>query len=170
MTDPHGLLSESHDIAAKVARVPHTERSWRADWRVHESAGGGRRIGESMRSRLIVASALAVAIVSPAFAADCLRDSYGTVVCGRGQCLMDEYGKVYCAKEGGGTMREQYGKVVCGIGYCAADNSGRVKCSTRPGGGALMDINGKVQCAGGCQDASAQFCEMPTASPATATR
>ena len=65
---------------------------------------------------------------------------------------MDEYGKVYCAKEGGGAMREQYGKVVCGIGYCAADDMGRVKCSTRPGGAALMDSNGKVQCAGGCQD------------------
>ena len=113
-----------------------------------------------MMRQLIVAFALAMGVSGSVVAGgDCIRDSYGSVVCGRGQCLMDEYGKVFCAKEGGGAMREQYGKVVCGIGYCAADDTGRVKCSTRPGGTALMDINGKVQCAGGCQDATAQFCE-----------
>jgi hypothetical protein len=60
-------------------------------------------------------------------------------------------------------MREQYGKVVCGVGYCAADDVGRVKCSARPGGSALMDTNGKVVCAGSCQDASVQLCEGPLA-------
>jgi hypothetical protein len=84
-----------------------------------------------MIARVIVACAFAVAISSAALAGDCIRDSYG--------------------------------KVVCGIGYCAADEMGRVKCSTKPGGGALIDSNGRVQCAGGCQDGSAQFCEEAVA-------
>ena len=121
-----------------------------------------------MIARALIACAFAVAIGAPALAGDCVRDSDGKVVCGRGTCQLDGYGNVYCAMEGGGAMREQYGKVVCGIGYCAADSTGRVKCSTRPGGVALIDINGNVQCAGGCRDGSAQFCESPAAAPGTA--
>jgi len=121
-----------------------------------------------MIARIIAACAFAVAIGSPAVAGDCIRDSYGKAVCGRGQCQPDEYGNVHCAREGGGAMREQYGKVVCGIGYCAADSAGRVKCSTKRGGGALIDINGNVQCAGGCRDGSAQFCDGLIATLGTA--
>lgn len=109
------------------------------------------------RSTLVLA--IAALCACPAWAGDCIRTTYGNVVCGRGQCMMDPYGKVFCAREGGGAMREQYGKVVCGVGYCAADDMGRIKCSTRPGGGAAMDMHGKVQCLEQCQDASPRLCD-----------
>jgi hypothetical protein len=96
-----------------------------------------------------------------AHAADCVRDSNGNVVCGRGQCATDQYGKVYCAREGGGAIRDQYGTVRCGIGFCATDDGGRVMCSRTAGGGARMDAYGKVKCLAGCEEASARMCEEP---------
>jgi hypothetical protein len=112
-----------------------------------------------MAARLTLAFALAAVVAFPVHAGDCIRNTNGYVVCGKGQCMMDPYGKAFCAREGGGAMREQYGTVVCGIGYCAADDTGRVRCSTRPGGGAAMNAYGKVQCAEECHDASPRFCE-----------
>jgi hypothetical protein len=112
-----------------------------------------------MSTRLALACAFATLVACPVLAGDCIRDTNGNVVCGRGQCMMDPYGKVSCAREGGGAVREQYGAVVCGIGYCAVDDMGRVWCSTKPGGGAAMDTNGKVQCLDACHEASAQYCE-----------
>ena len=117
-------------------------------------------IGGTVTARLIFAFLIGVPIAQPSYAGDCIRNTNGNVVCGKGQCMMDPYGKAFCAREGGGAMREQYGTVVCGIGYCAADDTGRIKCSTRPGGGAMMDTYGKVQCAEECHDASPQFCEQ----------
>lgn len=112
-----------------------------------------------MSARWVFAWAIAVLVACPVQAGDCIRNTNGNVVCGKGQCMMDPYGKVFCAREGGGALREQYGTVVCGIGYCAPDDRGRIKCSTRPGGGAAMDTNGKVQCFEECHDASPRFCE-----------
>jgi hypothetical protein len=94
-------------------------------------------------------------------AADCIKDARGNVVCGKGQCAADQYGAVFCAKEGGGAVRDRYGSVRCGIGYCATDDMGQVRCSTKPGGGAAIDSYGKVQCLGGCEDATTQRCEAP---------
>jgi len=88
---------------------------------------------------------LAELIACPVLAGDCIRDTNGNVVRGKGQCMMDPYGKVFCAREGGGAMREQYGAVVCGIGYCPAADTERIRCSTRPDGGAAMGAYGKVQ-------------------------
>ena len=92
------------------------------------------------------------------FASDCIKNSEGNVVCGEGQCALDQYGKVFCAKAGGGAMRDRNGDVKCGLGYCAPDDSGQIKCSAKPGGSAATDVNGKVKCLGGCQNARQQLC------------
>jgi hypothetical protein len=112
-----------------------------------------------MISRIVIACAFALGVISPVFAGDCVRDNYGNVYCGRGDCSMDAYGKLRCAKRGGGLIRDQYGNLLCGIGYCAADDTGRLLCSTRSGGNVGRDSYGKVTCEGGCQDAQAQLCE-----------
>jgi hypothetical protein len=116
-----------------------------------------------MKNGCLVGFLAALAVLSAQVnAADCVRDSSGNVVCGRGQCATDQYGKVLCAKnEGGGAMRDQYGDVKCGVGYCAIDDLGEIKCSTRPGGGAATDSYGKVKCLGGCQSADRRLCEAP---------
>jgi hypothetical protein len=74
-----------------------------------------------MISRLVVTCVLALGVISPVFAGDCVRDNCATIYCGRGDCLMDSNGKIRCVKPGGGVIRDQYGNVLCGVGYCAAD-------------------------------------------------
>ena len=112
-----------------------------------------------MRIRFIVGCLVTLIAASDVMAADCITDSHGMVVCGKGQCAPDQYGKVFCAQEGGGAVKNRYGTVMCGVGYCAADDTGRLLCSARPGGNVARDSYGKVTCAGGCQDAQAQLCE-----------
>jgi hypothetical protein len=114
-----------------------------------------------MRTRFVAGCLVALIAGSDVMAADCVRDSYGNAVCGKGQCMTDQYGKVFCAKEGAGAVKDRYGTVKCGVGYCETDNSGEIMCSVRPGGNAAMDANGRVQCLGGCQPASAQLCDAP---------
>lgn len=91
--------------------------------------------------------------------ADCIRDQYGKVVCGKGQCETDRYGKVFCADLGGGAVRDKYGKVQCGVGNCAKDYLENVWCSKEQGGGAAVDSYGKVKCLGGCEAGSAESCQ-----------
>lgn len=112
-----------------------------------------------MSKRWLVGCLFLLAVVARVDAADCVKDQYGNVVCGRGQCATDQYGKVMCAREGGGAIRDRFGVVRCGVGSCAMSDSGEVKCSTQAGGGAAMDSYGKVVCLGGCQDATPQYCE-----------
>ena len=81
------------------------------------------------------------------------------MVCGEGQCATINLARWRSAKAGGGAVRIESGEVKCGIGYCATDKLGNLKCSTKAGGGAATDSYGKVQCLGGCQDASKQLCE-----------
>jgi len=114
-----------------------------------------------MKTGILVCCFLALALGTRVDAADCIKNSDGNVVCGKGQCEMDQYGAVSCAKEGGGAIKDEYGNVKCGVGHCAKDDRGRIRCSTRPGGGAAMDSNGQVKCLGGCRDATQQLCEKP---------
>ena len=118
-----------------------------------------RRNGAAMICRVVLACALALDVISPVLAGDCVRDNYGTVYCGRGDCAMDSGGRLRCAKPGGRLIRDQYGDLLCGAGYCAAEDTGRLLCSPRPGGNVSRDSYGKVTCAGGCVDAQAQLCE-----------
>ncbi len=91
-------------------------------------------------------------------AADCVRDQYGKVVCGKGQCETDRYGKVFCADIGGGAIKDKYGSVQCGVGYCAKDYLEQVWCSKEQGGAAAVDSYGKVKCLGRCEAGSAERC------------
>ena len=114
-----------------------------------------------MKNRFLIGCFLVFAASTQVNAAgDCIKNMDGNVVCGEGQCVTDQYGKVLCAKAGGGAMRDQYGDVKCGVGYCATDQQGHLKCSTKPGGSATTDLNGKVKCLGGCQNATAQRCAV----------
>lgn len=60
-----------------------------------------------MKSGLAFLGLLTLALAGAVDAADCIKDSYGNVVCGGGQCAMDQYGKVLCAREGGGAIRDR---------------------------------------------------------------
>ena len=112
-----------------------------------------------MKNGLVFGCLLILAFTTMADAADCIKDQYGNVVCGKGQCATDQYGKVLCAREGGGAIRDRLGVVRCGTGRCATDDNGRVMCSTEPGGGAAMDSFGKVKCLGACEEGSEGRCE-----------
>lgn len=113
-----------------------------------------------MSHTFAVLACLLCMLAAPAHAADCMKDQYGNVVCGKGQCAMDQYGTILCAKAGGGALRDRNGEVKCGLGSCAMDDKGIVKCSTQPGGGAAMDSNGEVKCLGACQPGTRQLCEV----------
>ena len=113
-----------------------------------------------MKNIFLMGCLMTLAVSTHVIAADCINDSDGNVVCGKGQCAADQHGKVFCAKEGGGAMKDQYGDVKCGVGHCAKDDLGVLKCSTTPGGGAATDSYGKVKCLGGCKDATKQLCEV----------
>ena len=98
-------------------------------------------------------------IFSTSANADCVKNQYGSVVCGEGQCEIDQFGKILCADPGGGAIRDQYAKVQCGVGYCAKDDLGQVWCSKIPGGGAAVDSHGKVKCLGGCNPGNSNLCQ-----------
>jgi hypothetical protein len=121
----------------------------------------GKFEGGFMKKIFLVGCFLILAVGTQANAADCIKDQYGNVTCGKGQCATDQSGKVFCARDGGGAMRDQYGDVKCGVGYCATDDLGQIKCSRKPGGGAATDSYGKVKCLGGCESATQQLCEVP---------
>ena len=46
-----------------------------------------------MISRVVVACALALGVISPVFAGDGIPDQYETVFCRRTDCMKDSYGK-----------------------------------------------------------------------------
>jgi hypothetical protein len=37
---------------------------------------------------------------------------------------------------------------------------GKVTCSSQPGGQVTQDVNGKIMCVGGCEEASASNCQQ----------
>ena len=109
--------------------------------------------------RIFVIVVLAGSVISFQAFANCIKDQYGKVVCGKGKCMRDTYGNVFCADVGGGVMRDEYGKVECGIGKCAKDYLGKVWCSKQPAGGAAADSYGKVKCLGACEPGSIARCK-----------
>ena len=58
-----------------------------------------------MRQVVIVGFIVALAAVTQVNA-DCINDSYGKRVCGKGPCSMGQYGKVFCAQPGGGALND----------------------------------------------------------------
>jgi hypothetical protein len=96
--------------------------------------------------------------------ADCLTELSGATMCGTGPCATDLHGRVSCAQwRFGSVMRTIHGKLVCGKGQCVVALNGHVLCSTAEGGGATTQLDGKVVCDGGCEPASADYCERTPA-------
>jgi hypothetical protein len=75
-------------------------------------------------------------------------------------CYKDLSGKISCPPMGGEVYVNLSGEAVCGKGRCVRDLFGKVSCSTQPGGQVNMDVNGKIMCAGGCEEASAANCQQ----------
>lgn len=90
--------------------------------------------------------------------ADCYKQN-GEVICSAGSCASNQYGKMTCATAGGDALRAKNGNVVCGVGKCAKDQYGEIWCSTQSGGGAIKNSSGNVECLGGCQRGSVEYCE-----------
>ena len=100
-------------------------------------------------SRFVVASIAAV------FALQVEAQQLGPVPDG---CFRDLSGKVSCPPVGGEVHVTLSGQAVCGKGRCVRDLSGKVTCSSQPAGQITQDVNGKIMCAGRCEEASETNC------------
>jgi hypothetical protein len=114
--------------------------------------------GFTMKHGIIICFITVLTAVTQVYA-DCVKNEYGKIACGKGQCKSNQYGKAFCAKEGGGAVNSTYGSVLCGVGYCIQDDYNHVWCSKEPGGEARIDYNGKVVCTGGCETGKKSLCE-----------
>lgn len=75
-------------------------------------------------------------------------------------CVKDLSGKISCPPAGGEVYLTLSGQAVCGKGRCVRDLSGKVTCSSVPAGQVAQDVSGKIVCAGGCEEASAAYCQV----------
>ena len=75
-------------------------------------------------------------------------------------CVRDLAGKVSCPPMGGEAHMTLSGQAVCGKGRCVRDLFGKITCSALPGGQISQDATGNVTCAGGCEEASASYCQV----------
>jgi hypothetical protein len=75
-------------------------------------------------------------------------------------CYKDLSGKISCPPIGGEIHVTLSGQAVCGKGRCVKDVFGKVTCSSLPAGQITQDINGKILCAGKCEEASASYCQV----------
>jgi hypothetical protein len=75
-------------------------------------------------------------------------------------CYKDLSGKISCPPMGGEIYVDLSGKAVCGKGRCVRDLFGKVTCSAQQGGQVTQDVNGKIMCAGTCEQASASNCQQ----------
>jgi hypothetical protein len=75
-------------------------------------------------------------------------------------CVKDLYGKVSCPPMGGDIQVTLSGQAICGKGRCVRDPFGKVTCSSQPGGQITQAPTGNIMCAGGCEAASAAYCQQ----------
>jgi hypothetical protein len=101
---------------------------------------------------LLVAAAFAMTVATQVQA-----QQFGPVPDG---CYKDMSGKISCPPMGGDIQVTLEGQAVCGKGRCVRDIFGKITCSTQPAGQVMMDVNGKVMCAGSCEQASAANCQQ----------
>ena len=96
--------------------------------------------------------------------AECLKDSRGQVVCGRGACIADIRGRVFCARyRFGAVVRMVDGTILCGKGECASTIKGQWFCSTAEDGSVFKDWDGTIRCEETCEPASLANCETSPA-------
>ena len=111
---------------------------------------------------LIVAAGLILA--SGIANADCMKNIYGEVICGKGQCQRNLHGKILCsAFRNGSAVLMIDGRILCGKGHCVRTFTGEVFCSTVREGAATKDLYGVPRCEGQCEPASVNSCEAKTA-------
>jgi hypothetical protein len=111
-----------------------------------------------MRKAVIICFIVALTVVNQVNA-DCIRNLYGKVLCGRGKCEIDQFGRVFCAQKDGGIMKDIYGNILCGVGHCAKNYMGQVWCSVEQDGSVATDSYGKVKCLGGCETGKLEICD-----------
>ncbi len=105
-----------------------------------------------MKSRLLVVwASFAVALAWPAHAPLAQPLPPG--------CHVSLEGKASCPPFGGELLVTLSGEAVCGKGRCVRDLFGKVTCSAQPGGSITQDATGRVMCTGGCEEASAAYCQ-----------
>jgi hypothetical protein len=75
-------------------------------------------------------------------------------------CVKELSGKISCPPMGGEVHVNLSGQAVCGKGRCVRDLFGKVTCSSLPAGQIAQDVNGKIMCAGSCEEASASYCQV----------
>ena len=102
-------------------------------------------------------SLLVIATFAMAVTSQVLAQQFGPVPDG---CFKDLSGKISCPPMGGELVVNLSGQAVCGKGRCARDLFGKVTCSSQPGGQVMQDVNGKIMCAGRCEEASASNCQQ----------
>jgi len=123
-----------------------------------------------MKRRIAIFGIAGFAAVSAGYAQHldpqpgCIADRYGNAVCGPAgsRCLKDLHGDVKCSPADGGIALDRYKTPVCGPGRCALDRYGEVVCSRVAKGSAVVDIHGEMVCTGGCVNASAAACVLPS--------
>jgi hypothetical protein len=116
-----------------------------------------------LRSVGIPATVLLMLAGVPA-AADCMKDSGGEVICGKGECQRDRYGRVRCSMfQDGAAVRDRHGEILCGRGQCVTTSRGEVYCSTVWRGAAEVDRYGVPRCEDRCEPASPDYCEARSA-------
>ena len=75
-------------------------------------------------------------------------------------CFKDLSGTISCPPLGGEVYVTLAGQAVCGKGRCFRDINGKITCSSQPAGQIQVDVSGKIMCAGGCEEASAAYCQQ----------
>ena len=96
--------------------------------------------------------------------ADCMKNSGGEVICGKGECQRDRSGRVRCSMyHDGGAVRDRHGEILCGRGECVTTSRGEVYCSTVWRGAAEVDRYGVPRCEDRCEPASPDYCEAKPA-------
>ena len=119
---------------------------------------GVTTMGWLVRPRIIAAAGLV--LTSGMAGADCMKNTDGQVICGKGQCARDGRGVILCsAFAKGSAVFTSDGRIVCGKGRCVKTSRGTVICSTEPEGAVLIDRYGVARCQGECERASADYCE-----------
>lgn len=76
----------------------------------------------------------------------------------QGQCIKSIIGPEVCAPYGGFIQQDVLNRVVCAPGQCVKDVLNRLWCSRQQGGAARFDNLNSPVCAGGCVEASPEYC------------
>ena len=153
----HGL-APARNIMDYAIRHSGEKRAYVAFHRVPERTNGASGSSDEDQGRAMkFLSLLIVATFTMTVASHALSQQLGPVPNG---CVKDLSGKISCPPVGGEVHVNLSGQAVCGKGRCVRDLSGKITCSSLPAGQIAQDVNGKIMCAGSCEEASASYCQV----------